>query len=123
MACVAGDLADKLHARCGLQRFGKNHLMICTFCRMNRDYVAMGPGVAICESCITEISSTLHAVEGRGTCSFCGKQERQSRFAFRNRRIVGISATGDTRICSDCLPIAVTVLDHNRSTSLNERTG
>ena len=91
--------------------------MICTFCRMDRDYVAMGPGVAICESCITEIRGSLHASEGRGACSFCGKQERKSRFAFRKRRIVGISAAGDTRICSDCLPIAVTVIDHNRSTS------
>jgi hypothetical protein len=95
--------------------------MLCTFCHFDRDYVAEGPGVSICALCIAEFGSMERKAEGEGPCSFCGKRERPSRFAFRNRKIVATSSAGEARICSRCLPIARVVVAHNAQDSRRNR--
>ena len=80
--------------------------MFCTFCKLERDCVANGPGVSICSPCATRFRGEPKAAASGDFCSFCGE---------RNRRIAGTSVTGDARICSDCVTIAIPVLEHNRS--------
>jgi hypothetical protein len=88
---------------------------LCTFCGIEREHVVYGPGVCICELCVAEVSSAVeHPVQGGGICSFCLEPERDSRFAFRRRKIVAASAAGDVRICSSCLPIIQDVDHRNR---------
>jgi hypothetical protein len=90
--------------------------VFCTFCRIEREYVVYGPGVCICELCIAEIrpAAVDSPAQAGGICSFCLKSERDSRFAFRRRKIITTNAAGNLRICSLCLPSIRNVIVINR---------
>ncbi|HEY7598092.1 MAG TPA: ClpX C4-type zinc finger protein [Actinophytocola sp.] len=84
--------------------------MTCTFCGEPRDAVSAlvaGPGVYICDSCVTFARSALEEADSvapsRGTptvelrCSFCSRPAREVR-----RLIAG----PDVRICDGCVRLA-----------------
>jgi hypothetical protein len=90
---------------------GVSRLMVCAFCGKETDRAAQGPNVAVCDACIILAEEALFKErrESKGRqviCSFCGKAERQSFFAFRRKRIAYSNRSGDARICSQCLKIA-----------------
>ena len=94
--------------------------MLCSFCRAEREFVAEGPGVTICEVCISRCSNIDSSNEPQVMCSFCGRAPRRSRMAFLARKIVLINDNGDARICSTCLSIAGQVLEHKRATASSQ---
>jgi hypothetical protein len=79
--------------------------MVCSFCGVEKDYVAEGPGVSICEDCVVDAASRTQSVDQGGACSFC----RQ------NREIVLVNMAGDIRICTACIRIANQVIEHKRA--------
>jgi hypothetical protein len=102
------------------KRKDKGEPRACSFCgrpqRKSRQLVA-GPGVFICESCVTlasgvlstrrDAETPLSAVvaigedRGRERCSFCGK---------RRHHVAGLASTGDVEICSECLTLCDEIL-------------
>jgi hypothetical protein len=102
----------------------------CSFCGRSREECAKliaGPGVFICERCVTQASrlSAGAAVEGRSEapmwleppgsevrCSFCGKEARQVAFLVAS----GMAAAPGgrfgqgTRICDECLDLCMAIL-------------
>jgi hypothetical protein len=103
----------------GRRRQG-DQFLVCSFCGKNQKQVKKliaGPGVYICDGCITlagqviatgEAAATpLSAVEPLGVdmtsgrCSFCGKQRHQ---------VSGIAAAADGTICTECLELCNEIL-------------
>lgn len=84
--------------------------MTCSFCRSERRRLVKGPSDTICEFCVARAIPGSSGGKGAGTCSFCGRPERVSRFPWRKREIVLANAEGNAEICSQCLKIARSVL-------------
>jgi len=102
------------------KRKDRGEARACSFCgrpeRKTRQLVA-GPGVFICETCVsltTDVLSTgkeaetplgpvaaLPAENGRERCSFCGKRRGQ---------VEGLASTGADAICSECLRLCDEIL-------------
>lgn len=80
--------------------------MVCSFCRSSAGYLAEGPGVSICEACITEALSRAVDTHVEDKCSFCNK----------DRNMVLVNAANDVGICSECIQIARRVVEHERAT-------
>lgn len=89
-------------------------MYVCTFCRKERDYVAKGPGVCICEVCLAAIGTRAEVISDDTTCSFCREKERRSRWRRRDRYIVAVGDFGDVRVCSICAPAARHAVTHTR---------
>jgi ribosomal protein L37AE/L43A len=108
---------------------GRGHepLLVCTFCGKNQKHVKKligGPGVYICDECITLASRVIGSGRAVRTelgpidngprngerCSFCGKtREQMARIAAGQPRLghpVTIAA-----ICSECLALCAEIID------------
>ena len=78
--------------------------MLCSFCELDRDHPALGPGVAICSSCVSR-ARTEQPLRDVRVCSFCGNE--RDNIALQNPR-------SGSQICSSCTDIAAEVLAHQR---------
>jgi hypothetical protein len=75
-------------------------IVLCSFCELERNDVAIGPDLAICSSCVgrAQDQNVLGDVEA---CSFC--RNEWDRIALQNER-------KGSRICTSCVQIAAGVL-------------
>ena len=85
---------------------------MCSFCGTEAVYLAEGPGVSICETCVNTAIRRAPHVDVMAGCSFC-----------RNDRSIVLANEADAiRICSECIQIARQVVEHRRAnTSTTER--
>ena len=109
----------------GSRRWRKRHLSdakleTCSFCGKDQKHVKTliaGPGVFICNKCITRAVEVLDggtdATTGAGMhwvsdeapaerCSFCGKRRHQ---------VPSMAAGGSNRICAECLNLCDEIID------------
>lgn len=95
----------------------------CSFCRKQREVVAKGPGVCICETCLAKIEPVDPATQEERRCSFCHQAEGRYTRWFRSydRTIAATDDTGEVRICSCCTPTMRRVLEHDKRLAESER--
>jgi ClpX C4-type zinc finger len=82
------------------------NVMRCSFCHRDARYVAEGPGVNICDACLTK---ALDAPAQVDQCSFCN-----------NNGKIALTST-DAQICAECLLIAEPVVQHLRQRDKRSR--
>lgn len=80
----------------------------CSFCRTEAPFLAEGPDVSICESCVDAAIDCPPRVDVRSVCSFCSTE----------RNILLTNAANDVRICSECIPLARDVVEHQRTNAM-----
>lgn len=107
-------------------RASSNEQQFCSFCghgKEQEEALVYGPGVSICDRCISRVHEVLAVTERRVStpiaiiqqvddgdraerCSFCGKRRRQ---------VSAMASAGHTRICDECLELCQEI----RSEGLN----
>ena len=80
----------------------------CSFCQTEAPFFAEGPDVSICESCVDAAIDRAPRLHVMGVCSFCGNDQY----------ILLANAAADVRICSECIPSAHEVVEHERTKAM-----
>jgi hypothetical protein len=103
------------------RRVAAGELQHCSFCGKDQKHtkkLIAGPGVFICDKCITRAGTVLdggtetasagtglHRVSHEATtdrCGFCGKRRHQ---------VPAMAAAGNARICAECLNLCDDIID------------
>jgi hypothetical protein len=105
--CLDEEAALRLSGRRFIAMWGAR-VISCSFCRAETGFIAEGPDVSICESCVNEAIAGVPRVGATNGCSFCR----------RDGNILLTNASDDVRICSECIQIARDVVEHQRTKAM-----